>query len=93
MKASLVQIHLQPSAANRAGHARLAKVDDDLVTTEAQADSYTGPTFVEGPGCGDLHVVYRDGFVCVNFVDDQGHRANYDFPTHTVARVKRLAAK
>lgn len=89
MKARGVQIHLIAACAIAAGHARLAKADDDVVTTEAQADAYTGPVFVEGAGTEDLHVVYRDGFVCVNFKDDNGDRANYDFPLHTVARVKR----
>lgn len=91
MKARLVQIHLNPAGAIRAGHARLAKADDAEVTTVEQADSYTGPTFVEGVGTEDLHVVYRDGFVCVNFRDAAGDRVNYDFPEHSVVRVKRIA--
>ncbi|AWD90649.1 hypothetical protein [Pseudomonas phage Nerthus] len=89
MKARGVQIHLIAACAAAAGAARLAKSDDEVVTTAEQAKAYTGPVFVEGPGTEDLHVVYRDGFVCVNFKDDKGDRANYDFPMHTVARVKR----
>lgn len=91
MKAAVVQIHLNSANRIAAGHARLAKTDDLEVVTVEQADQYTGPTFVEGPGTRDLHVVYRDGFVCVNFKDDHGHRCNYDFPVHTVVRVKRVA--
>lgn len=91
MKARLVQIHLHPDHAARAGQARLRKQDDSLVTTVEQAVQYTGPTFAEGPGTADLHVVYRDGFVCVNFLDENKDRVNYDFPERSVVRVKRIA--
>lgn len=91
MKARLVQIHLALAVAAVAGAARLAKEDDLEVVTETQAREYTGPTFQEGPGTEDLHVVYRDDFVCVNFLDERNQRVNYDFPVHTVGRVKRIA--
>lgn len=91
MKARLIQIHLMPGHARLAGAARLANPDDPEVRTEEQAAAYPGPTFLEGPSTDDLHVVYRDGFVCVNFIDDNRERVNYDFPMSTVSRVKRVA--
>ncbi|QBJ01035.1 hypothetical protein [Aeromonas phage HJG] len=89
MKASHIAVLLLPQFAAPAGLARLAKDDDAEVTTREQAEAYRGPVFNEDTGTEDLHVVYRDGFVCVNFLNEWGERVNYDYPMHTVARVHR----
>lgn len=91
MKCKLVELILNPEDAARAGAARLAKEDDNDVVTEEQAKAYRGASFVEGEGCQSLHVVYRDGLACVNFVNEAGERVNYDYPIHTLKRIKRIS--
>lgn len=90
MKCSFVQITLPEKEAALAAKARLDNPDDTGVETEEQAASYKGATFKEdGESCSDLHVVYRDGFVQVNFDNEEGVRINYDYPILKVNRVKR----
>lgn len=91
MKRSEVEIILNPEDAARAGAARLAKEDDNDITTEEQANQYRGAHFIEGEGCGELHLLYRDGMACVNFINEEGKRVNYDYPIHTLKRVKHIA--
>lgn len=89
MKCSFVQLTLLPAVAAIAAQARLENPEDTGVQTEEQAAAYKGATFQENDStCKDLHVVYRDGFVMVNFVDEEGVRINYDYPTHQLSRVK-----
>jgi len=90
MKCSVVRITLNSDAARRAAGNRLCKTEALGITTEAQAVAYQGAEFKENTvDCIDLHVVYRDGFVCVNFINEEGVRINYDYPTQTLVRVKR----
>lgn len=93
MKVTRVRITLDPEQAKIAGGIRLADVADDGVTSFEEAQNYRGPEFIEGPGCADLHVVYREGFVCVNFVDETGYRINYDYPRHVTRRVHYASTK
>lgn len=54
-------------------------------------DAEHQPTFTENTeSCIDLHLVYRDGMACVNFVNEEGIRVNYDYP---ICRIKRCAHK
>lgn len=92
MKCSEIQIILKKELARDAGVARLLNEDDDGVTTEADVEAYTGARFEENQvDCMDLHIVYRDGIACINFVDEQGVRVNYDYPIHTLNRIKHKA--
>lgn len=94
MKCSEVGIILQPEDAIKAGSARLRKEDDDFITTQEAAEAYLGPTFVENnTDTVDLHLVYRDGMACVNFVNEDGVRINYDYPIETLKRVHHKANK
>lgn len=89
MKCRFVQIILLAEVASIAAQARLDNQEDTGIQTEEQAAAYKGATFQENDStCKDLHVVYRDGFVMVNFVDEEGVRINYDYPTHQLGRVK-----
>ena len=93
MKCKLIELILQPADAKAAGQARLVKEDDNEVTTQEQAAAYRGPVFVENfDTTVDLHVVYRDGMACVNFLNEQGERVNYDYPLCQVKRIKRIAS-
>lgn len=91
MKCSLIKLSLVASAALAAGFARLDNPDDKVVTTEKEARNYRGFVIEEdGVSVSDLHVICREGFVVINFIDETGSRVNYSYPTHTVARVKHL---
>ncbi len=89
MKCSIVNVIFNKEDAKAAGLARLNNPEDLGVTTQEQADNYNGVTFVENAeSTDDLHLVYRDGFACVNFIDEEGVRVNYDYPVHSIKRVK-----
>lgn len=91
MKCSIVRVTLNTQDALNAGKARLGKRSDSGVTTEEEAESYTGAVFEEdGLKCTDLHIMYRDGMACVNFLNEEGVRVNYDYP---ICSVKRIAHK
>lgn len=95
MKVSTVRVILAALDAAIAGQKRLINVEDGDVTTAEQAEEYTGPTFVEGEGsciC-DLHVIYREGMVLINFVNEEGDRVNYDYPIHSIKRVNYTLTK
>ena len=90
MKCSVVKITLNPDSAKRAAKARLANPEDARLMTVEEAELYQGAEFEENPvSCIDLHIVYRDGFACVNFINEEGVRVNYDYPIHTLARISR----
>ncbi|AWD90603.1 hypothetical protein [Pseudomonas phage Njord] len=92
MKARLVQLILAPQPRTAAAAARRANGNDPLVFDADSQDKFLGPVFEEnGTDTTDLHVVYRDGFVCVNFIDENKERVNYDYPLSQVNRVKRIA--
>lgn len=92
MKCKLVELILNPEDAARAGAARLAKEDDMDVTTQEQAKAYRGSCFVQdGIGCKELHIKYFDGVACVNFKNEDNEHVSYDYPLHTLKRVKRIA--
>lgn len=92
MKCSMVQITLNPDDARRAASARLCNPEDDGITTQAEAEAYQGSTFTENKhDCIDLHLVYRDGLACVNFVTETGERKNYDYPIHSLKRISHIA--
>lgn len=92
MKCSLIELILAPEDAKAAGAARLAKEDDNEVTTQEQAAAYRGACFTENPETTrDLHLVYRDGLACVNFINEDGVRVNYDYPLAGLKRIKRIA--
>lgn len=92
MKCSVVKITLNPDDALRAGKARLANSDDYGVTTEEQSENFQGSTFEENQvDCIELHLVYRDGLACVNFINEEGVRVNYDYPIHSLKRISHKA--
>lgn len=92
MKCSVVQVTLNPDDARRAASARLRNPDDDGITTHEQAEAYQGSTFEENQvDTIDLHLVYRDGLACVNFVNEEGVRVNYDYPIHSLKRIMHKA--
>lgn len=92
MKCKEVRITLFPADALRAGMARLANEEDLGVTTKEQAEAYQGSTFLQNDAdCKDLHVVYRDGLACVNFIDERGERRNYDYPIAQLKRISHVA--
>ncbi|CAM0030042.1 hypothetical protein VPHD530_0034 [Vibrio phage D530] len=92
MKCSEVKITLNPDDARRAASARLCNVEDEGITTAAQAEAYQGAVFTENPvDCINLHLVYRDGLACVNFVNEEGIRVNYDYPIHSLKRISHKA--
>lgn len=91
MKCSLIKLTLVAVAAAAAGSARLADVDDKVITTPEEAEGYTGYTLVEdNEKVKDLHILYRDGMACINYHDENGKRVNYDYPLHSIARIKHL---
>ncbi len=92
MKCSEVKVTLNPDDARRAASARLCKEDDQGVTTHAEAEAYQGAVFTENTVTTiDLHLVYRDGLACVNFVNEEGVRVNYDYPIHSLKRISHKA--
>ena len=92
MKCSEVKVTLNPEDARRAASVRLCNPDDLGVTTHEQAEAYQGSTFLEdGVSCIGLHLVYRDGLACVNFMNEEGVRVNYDYPIHSIKRISHKA--
>ena len=91
MKCSIVGITLNPDDAKLAAVCLLLNEEDLSVLSEAEVEAYQGPTFEENElDCRDLHVVYRDGFACVNFINERGERVNYDYPIQSLKRIKRI---
>lgn len=92
MKCRVVYLTLDSVSARSAASKRLCNPDDTGVTTHEEAELYQGPTFEEnGSDCIDLHIVYRDGLCCVNFINEDGVRINYDYPICTLKRIKHEA--
>ena len=92
MKCSEVKITLSHDNAARAASNRLCNPEDLGITTQAQKDAYQGSVFIENQvDCIELHLVYRDGLACVNFVNEEGVRVNYDYPIHTLVRISHKA--
>lgn len=92
MKCSEVKITLNPDDAEQAASNRLCNPDDLGVTTQEQKAVYQGAVFTENQvDCIELHLVYRDGLACVNFVNEEGVRVNYDYPIHSLKRISHKA--
>lgn len=91
MKRNYIQVILRQPFALEAGAARLDNEDDVGITSIEEARAYKGSTFEEDDeGCKDLHIVYQGGMACINFINEDGVRVNYDYPTDTIGRIKTL---
>lgn len=92
MKCSEVKITLNPDDAARVASTRLCNPLDLGITTQEQKEAFQGAVFKENQvDCIKLHLVYRDGLACVNFVNEEGVRVNYDYPIHSLVRVSHKA--
>ncbi len=92
MKCSEVKVILNPGDARRDASVRLCNPNDDGITTQAEAEAYQGEVFTENKhDTIDLHLVYRDGLACVNFINEEGVRVNYDYPIHSLKRIMHKA--
>lgn len=91
MKRSEVHLILKPEFALAAGKSRLLNEEDMSVQTDKEAREYKGASFIENEeDCIELHIVYVGGMACVNFLNEDGVRVNYDYPIDTLARIKTL---
>ena len=70
---------------------------DAIAPDELLRPNYRGPTFIDGSGCTDLHVLTDEAFVRVNYRDTNpdsdcyGMRVSYMYPTRDVGRVRTVA--
>lgn len=88
MKCKFIQIHFKPDTASVASQSLVKR---GLLKVH-EASAFEGPVFQEGVnGTRDLHIVYRDGMACVNYIDEtlNNERVNYDYSLAGIGRVKR----